>query len=286
MNKVFSIGSSPHERGSSVRRQRHQLGDCVVPARAGVFRTIEVPRHHLRRRPRTSGGLPLPWCRSPGRHRSSPHERGSSVRARAPCLDQLVVPARAGVFPTRTPRARRSAGRPRTSGGLPFDPAERGTCHGSSPHERGSSGAIGRPNLAEAVVPARAGVFPTRRWAAERCARRPRTSGGLPNVMFDVLTGQPSSPHERGSSYVRAPRGRREVVVPARAGVFLAIWLLTHAWRGRPRTSGGLPPTADWNAVPVVSSPHERGSSMVPRHSSAGSAVVPARAGVFRAWRL
>ncbi len=112
-------GSSPRERGSSLRRGRPEREAVVVPARAGVILHRPTPDDPGRRRPRASGGHP-PLGKLPGSvWTSSPRERGSSGPQGRVARRAVVVPARAGVILAERGAGREAPGRPRASGGHP-----------------------------------------------------------------------------------------------------------------------------------------------------------------------
>ncbi len=90
-----------------------------------------------------------------------------------------------------------------------------------------------------------------------------------------------SSPRERGSSPLRAVGTLARVVVPARAGVIRCMWTDCPFRPRRPRASGGHPSPYRLGAGPLLSSPRERGSSVVLRRRVRSAVVVPARAGVI-----
>ena len=353
--------SSPHARGSSRVRRTVALGrarprtrgglPCQPPAgrgqgvarprtRGGLPVGMAVDRAPAPR-PRTRGGLPASSPVSPGRRprprtrgglprsparrccprSSSPHARGSSPAVPVLARPDLLVPARAGVFPRIGWSATSRTPRPRTRGGLPR------STDVPAPHR---------------LVPARAGVFPHAREVRRARRSRPRTRGGVPIDGRTRCPGsQPSSPHARGCSASRSgpiaarprPRTRgglptrprcrpRPAVVPARAGVFpvgtvrrahvaalvparagvflspegavmrvrprprtrggLPSLLVTVLVRcSRPRTRGGVPGPVLYGWQRVYSSPHARGSSPA-QHSHDGRVrLVPALAGVF-----
>ncbi len=192
--------SSPHARGSSRPIQAGRRHCRVVPARAGIFPRVFRETTRRSGRPRTRGDLPAAAPTSSTAARSSPHARGSSH----PFFEQhqaaIVVPARAGIFPSarrgRAPPSRR----PRTRGDLPPRMVVSSPESVSSPHARGSSRPWLPPVTAGRVVPARAGIFPTGdRWTA-RDGRRPRTRGDLPRTSVLWACQAKSSPHARGSS--------------------------------------------------------------------------------------
>ena len=131
---------------------------------------------------------------------SSPRERGSSPNP-LESRDVLgVVPARAGVIRSRLTSRATSPGRPRASGGHPAGLTTAEILDGSSPRERGSSVAAYRELEEAMVVPARAGVIPGSSGPRIRRRRRPRASGGHPDMSADYCRLAGSSPRERGSS--------------------------------------------------------------------------------------
>ena len=215
---------------------------------------------------------------------SSPRERGSSEQLEELRAGHAVVPARAGVIRTGTTGRPRKPGRPRASGGHPREDATIVCLEWSSPRERGSSAAPGDPRRRAGVVPARAGVIRRDRTGRGRHDRRPRASGGHPSVRAYPRRVVPSSPRERGSSAFDRGRGQRAGVVPARAGV---IRTRHGGWAtptSRPRASGGHPRSTSRSGAASMSSPRERGSSVIVSLRDAIVEVVPARAGVIRAY--
>ena len=170
---------------------------------------------------------------------SSPHTRGSSQTRLVPLLAWRVVPAHAGVIPSRPASWSGRHSRPRTRGGHPAGPVCEPCVNKSSPHTRGSSLDLGGDILPALVVPAHAGVIPTPAGVATDRQSRPRTPGGHP-VGIDVerVTVR-SSPHTRG-------------VIPQRTAS-------SPSRPGRPRTRGGHPVCSSSLPSRVMSSPHTRG---------------------------
>ena len=195
-----SPASSPRERGSSDRACVNTTRSGVVPARAGVIppRCPVSPRRSCR--PRASGGHPVEHVVVATSYMSSPRERGSSVALGGLIYVATVVPARAGVIRCRSSATASSRRRPRASGGHPATLVATAPTFGSSPRERGSSGAGREPDDPGVVVPARAGVILWKAVATEVRSRRPRASGGHPTAYSDSWVVTRSSPRERGSS--------------------------------------------------------------------------------------
>ena len=230
---------------------------------------------------------------------SSPHARGSSGHGDCGHGRPGVVPARAGVFPTRSTGPRSGRRRPRTRGGLPSPRWCRFWTAWSSPHARGSSGGGDDDDAVGSVVPARAGVFPAPTPSRSATRRRPRTRGGLPVGEVLDLAAAESSPHARGSSLFDGRQTCSYLVVPARAGVFLRYGLRRGTRRrhprtrgvfrppaqagrfpeGCPRTRGGLPGRAPGCGPGGASSPHTRGLPPAASSRLRNTPTSPARAG-------
>ncbi len=153
---------------------------------------------------------------------------------------------------------------------------------GSSPHARGSSEHRDRPAVIDGVVPARAGIFRAATGSRTISGCRPRTRGDLPIISQPGISIPWSSPHARGSSASGCRRRGRSIVVPARAGIFLAFSTVSVVGGSRPRTRGDLPRCLSAAAASLESSPHARGSSRDDEQVLTFGVVVPARAGIFR----
>ena len=195
---------------------------------------------------------------------------------------QLVVPARAGVFPRSPPTSSTQSGRPRPRGGVPTPATAPRNLFVSSPPARGCSWPGRVAHLRVTVVPARAGVFRICRTVAGGLARRPRPRGGVPATVLLRSASLLSSPPARGCSLRSAGRVPGPEVVPARAGVFRTPRGAAATRRSRPRPRGGVPCRIISTYVGATSSPPARGCSDGARAMGRPPAVVPARAGVFR----
>ncbi len=177
----------------------------------------------------------------------------------------------------------------------------------SSPRTRGCSH---KPTIApdvHVVVPAHAGLFPTRTSVPARCGSRPRARGAVPRGCGRPVPRLVSSPRTRGCSAVRpdrsgcggvssprtrgcsgtaAPVPRLHAVVPAHTGLFPGTVLPPGRRRGRPRARGAVPYGGYAGAADAKSSPRTRGCSRQRHHRLWRVAVVPAHAGLFRRNRV
>ncbi len=114
---IWSPHSSRRERGWSADRHPDGVRSRLFPARAGMVSRGGTAGPPARALPRASGDGPAGCAVRSPTPASSPHERGwsQSDDQRAGC--RLLFPARAGMFPSGSPRVPR--------------------CCGSSPRERG-----------------------------------------------------------------------------------------------------------------------------------------------------
>ena len=271
---------SPRERGWSLGGLMLRWVEVVLPARAGMVPARTLALRPSRRAPRASGDGPA----TPGRDLvpalCSPRERGWS-RCGRPGVDLGgVLPARAGMVP-RTRRRRGFAMRaPRASGDGPGAQPIDITEHLCSPRERGWSVGEGVVDRGGHVLPARAGMVPSRPSASRCPTRAPRASGDGPPPMR--YSGRPPqcSPRERGwSRLLRAQDGAADVL-PARAGMVPEGRSPGWVTRRAPRASGDGPSGTSVSSWTRWCSPRERGWSQVLDRLPVVPEVLPARAGM------
>ncbi len=170
-----------------------------------------------------------------------------------------VVPAHAGVVPPSRWTTRPARRGPRACGGGPVLDFLIKLCSAWSPRMRGWSPDGERDGALNGVVPAHAGVVPTRARPGAWPPCGPRACGGGPGLR-------------------REPPGRQ--VVPAHAGVVPQV---LHSDRRRdrgPRACGGGPALSDSRYGQLKWSPRVRGWSLLGVGGDLGNLVVPAHAGV------
>ncbi len=249
---------SPRERGCSESLGGPEGHHEVVPARAGVFRAISSTGPLSWGGPRASGGVPaFPWSRALDAV-WSPRERRCSAANSGRKPPPTVVPARAGVFRSRTPAQTFRSGGPRASGGVPVSADASQPGQEWSPRERGCSELSGFDVCVGIVVPARAGVFRPSLYAPPSSPRGPRASGGVPTLQVRPRGLGRWSPRERGCSGADRAVPPRGSVVPARAGVFRRRPRCRRRSCG-PRASVGVPETPHDRSSRAAWSPRERG---------------------------
>ena len=257
--------SSPPTRGCSVPHRHHWCGPAVLPADAGVFRSVAAARGFFPGPPRRRGGVP---SQNPGLARA----RGSSPPTR-------------GCSGLRGDVLEPSNGPPRRRGGVPGTWFAGAALAASSPPTRGCSDPRCRPRRHPAVLPADAGVL--RVGARTRSSRSspPRRRGGVPPRRTPVAETTMSSPPTRGCSGSGRCSARLHAVLPAEAGVLRAGARTRSSRSSPPRRRGGIPLTPVKLGLVPVSSPPTRGCSVASLDQDVSARVLPADAGVFRTTR-
>ncbi len=156
-----AAAAAPRTRGAVPHwAPRPDKSIMLLPARAGLFprRTRCRPRAAA---PRTRGAVPCSAGRVDAGEDCSPHARGCSQQL--PCVPPVpaLLPARAGLFPATSSRPRTARSAPRTRGAVPQLCELVQAVTGCSPHARGCSQQAADGGLRPALLPARAGLFPT-----------------------------------------------------------------------------------------------------------------------------
>ena len=193
--------------------------------------------------PRTRGAVPSHTARRNANGKCSPHPRGCSRDDHARRCGHDVLPAPAGLFPSSRPGSARKRGAPRTRGAVPMTAPGAFLAVLCSPHPRGCSPPPAVVAAAEAVLPAPAGLFPTRRLREARRHRAPRTRGAVPLRNAFWIAGKSCSPHPRGCSLLRHHQRPDGLVLPAPAGLFPASCFAALVSSRAPRTRGAVPVT-------------------------------------------
>ena len=190
---------------------------------------------------------------------SSPHERGTGVRAARVRVAWRFIPARAGNRLGALASDKSVTVHPRTSGEQ-MRCTNRPCSHvGSSPHERGTGNTWLAGRLYIRFIPARAG---------NRMA---------PGGTYTAPSG--SSPHERGTVRAASAGSGRRRFIPARAGNRRPSMAMAMPAGVHPRTSGEQVTSNCGSARLSGSSPHERGTVVQFRRIGAQLRFIPARAG-------
>ncbi len=230
--------------------------------------------------PRASGDGPRPSSRECQTCRCSPRERGWPPSPGTDSVTRRVLPARAGMAPLESSTHERRHRAPRASGdGPPTQPAQ-SLPPECSPRERGWPAARGPVVRQQAVLPARAGMAPSRALGATWICGAPRASGDGPRAL-DVLDSQDAcSPRERGWPLAHPCGAGAGPVLPARAGMAPAAPPSPSPTSGAPRASGDGPEAVGAALSGGGCSPRERGWPGGPHGHHLPASVLPARAGM------
>ena len=197
---VCDVWCSPLRRGWSLSRSQGSPRWQVLPAQAGVVPCVSASCARWLRAPRSGGGGPefalcrvqQPWC--------SPLRRGWSLRGRLPSPSRGVLPAQAGVVPAVVVASGTMSGAPRSGGGGPLNHHPNALRKECSPLRRGWSPARQPTLRSSRVLPAQAGVVPSRPRILPPAACAPRSGGGGPIRRLDARLDDACSPLRRGWS--------------------------------------------------------------------------------------
>ncbi len=193
-------GCSPRTRGWSLGVRIVGEFVDVLPAHAGMVPCQPSPAPSDPGAPRARGDGPLSAIARPLRSGCSPRTRGwSRLHDLWPGPD-VVLPAHAGMVPSRTPAAVAWQCAPRARGDGPTCVASHRPIGRCSPRTRGWSLALPEPPDAALVLPAHAGMVPTARCRASPRARAPRARGDGPVVQTQRIAVPTCSPRTRGWS--------------------------------------------------------------------------------------
>jgi hypothetical protein len=137
--------------------------------------------------------------------------------------------------------------------------------------------------MSRSVIPAHAGLFPSRSSCREARRRYPRARGAVPCIAPGILTEGLLSPLTRGCSEAGRQPAQVHLVVSAHAGLFRCCRSCGRP-RGRcPRSRGAVPGTPPVSGAGGGLSPRMRGCSHLVDPGRGLAGVVPACAGLLHA---
>ena len=271
---------SPPARGWSRREPRRRARCRVLPASAGMVPTSEGDCVMPLCAPRQRGDGPSPILNRYARVACSPPARGWSRSRLTAEPMRSVLPASAGMVPTRTPSACSMPCAPRQRGDGPLAVQDAVTPTKCSPPARGWSSISGARSITRPVLPASAGMVPEPAAATSSPPRAPRQRGDGPKQVRDELLPVGCSPPARGWSGPRSePRGSR-CVLPASAGMVPSSRRSTSAGCGAPRQRGDGPCVSALPVLEETGSPPARGWSHRAAAPAQRGRVLPASAGM------
>ncbi len=210
----------------------------------------------------------------------SPLARGWSVAHGPRALARRVLPARAGMVLSRTPRLRRRSRAPRSRGDGPGLAVEQLLIEGCSPLARGWSPTGTTPSSPGSVLPARAGMVSPAPSRDARGPGAPRSRGDGPYISPLFFTSPGCSPLARGWSHELEQSEAQVLVLPARAGMVPVGPYLPGEVGGAPRSRGDGPASGSSRRESGWCSPLARGWSRADAMMRRATFVLPARAGM------
>ncbi len=273
--------SSPLTRGCFRDCQPGRGLPLVLPAHAGVLPVNAEGSGVCTGPPRSRGGASRSEARRWSGSSSSPLTRGCFRRRVRRSEQADVLPAHAGVLPPRTGSRWWRPGPPRSRGGASEAARDHRHARPSSPLTRGCFPAAVGGQADQGVLPAHAGVLPSRRPGCQARACPPRSRGGASWSSFMVGLLSRSSPLTRGCFRWRPGGAGRCAVLPAHAGVLPPAPTSPCRWTGPPRSRGGASKPRTTLTRTTRSSPLTRGCFPSPSGSRRIRRVLPAHAGVL-----
>ena len=210
---------------------------------------------------------------------SSPNARGTVLCRSLQPLFRRFIPACAGNRSAGNPDPSRGAVHPRMRGEQQGGEDAALVVGGSSPHARGTGDCRVSDSHAGRFIPACAG---NRRLDEDRdfCgAVHPRMRGEQFAVMFTSLNRVGSSPHARGTDGSRGRYFTAYRFIPACAGNSAGKLVVSATTSVHPRMRGEQINFIGTGTKKDGSSPHARGTDVMPLHSKLRHRFIPACAG-------
>ena len=278
------VGSSPRGRGKLEPFDDDRHGGRLIPARAGKTSARDDPWLGLTAHPRAGGenkpASALTWTASG----SSPRGRGKRPARRGPRRRIRLIPARAGKTGWRCVWPRNSGAHPRAGGENAARRVLRGTSRGSSPRGRGKPLMPWQRQVADGLIPARAGKTHGVPWPLASPAAHPRAGGENLDNRERAGDDAGSSPRGRGKHFgdFAAKAGTR--LIPARAGKTTRATQSGAVSEAHPRAGGENAPMIVLIWLKVGSSPRGRGKPDRRRRRPVRPRLIPARAGKTPLW--
>ena len=172
------------------------------------------------------------------RQGSSPLARGLPWSLSLRTVPPRIIPARAGFTPRSSPRGAKPSDHPRSRGVYGHMPAPVSTDRGSSPLARGLLCSHGPTATLYGIIPARAGFTACSRSWPRAISDHPRSRGVYEAAAQTRTEVQGSSPLARGLHLQQPHPGRRQRIIPARAGFTCMARRPARRRRDHPRSRG------------------------------------------------
>ena len=221
-----SGGDGRRGRGGSSPLTREKLGHCdviprlqgLIPARAGKTRRSERTIAASAAHPRSRGENNLSEDDSSFWRGSSPLARGKRAATESTRAIARLIPARAGKTARWPRRRRRPQAHPRSRGENTLTLSRLPMSVGSSPLARGKPLMPWQRQVADGLIPARAGKTARKAGESEDDRAHPRSRGENSSQISLPKTLPGSSPLARGKRSRYSSSSGRPRLIPARAG--------------------------------------------------------------------
>ena len=260
INITGNSGSSPRMRGSLRDTDKIALHQGIIPAHAGLTACFSLARPSIRDHPRACGAHLLHIITVYEQEGSSPRMRGSPIASPSFIHTPGIIPAHAGLTPSRQNWRRPSRDHPRACGAHLIQHLVAKYASGSSPRMRGSPSMRLGPSPAPGIIPAHAGLTDLISMIGGLGRDHPRACGAHARCQLDNARRKGSSPRMRGSPATWRGQSTREGIIPAHAGLTSCRYCRPSPARDHPRACGAHEYLVHKTADDEGSSPRMRGS--------------------------
>ena len=196
----------------------------VLPAYAGMFLVRNFGILNADGSPRVCGDVSMCILRWDPPDEFSPRMRGCFQIAKLGITQEEVLPAYAGMFLESSSASPDKTGSPRVCGDVSRAVRLRCAAAAFSPRMRGCFRMISDLQPGEVVLPAYAGMFLSIKIYVLTIDGSPRVCGDVSRTIQNRNCRRWFSPRMRGCFQKKPPPSEVSMVLPAYAGMFLAIW--------------------------------------------------------------
>ena len=202
----------------------HRTLNHVLPAYAGMFLAQSCRILWATSSPRVCGDVSMCILRWDPPDEFSPRMRGCFQIAKLGITQEEVLPAYAGMFLESSSASPDKTGSPRVCGDVSRAVRLRCAAAAFSPRMRGCFRMISDLQPGEVVLPAYAGMFLSIKIYVLTIDGSPRVCGDVSRTIQNRNCRRWFSPRMRGCFQKKPPPSEVSMVLPAYAGMFLAIW--------------------------------------------------------------
>ena len=191
-----------------------------------------------------------------------------------------IIPAHAGLTPTRCRGGSLRRDHPRACGAHTALATNERQLQGSSPRMRGSPRSAHRRSWRTGIIPAHAGLTGPCGRSVGVCGDHPRACGAHASWWFNSDCNRGSSPRMRGSPRATSRSAISSRIIPAHAGLTWEHAPEDYPSGDHPRACGAHSGTTYCYSIVLGSSPRMRGSLAVTEEHILPHGIIPAHAGL------